>query len=108
MPARPEKIDWDLYQVAIVRACALADNGDREAASACLKELETWPFPIECPVDSQIGYDMSQCEMSTGEGLEWRDARIRDYYGSFVASSTSGGEAAARSYHVSQLLSKKR
>lgn len=107
MPARPATMDWALYKEAIKHACALADSGDRPAANACLDEIEKWPFPGECPRNSQIGYDISECKMSTDAGLAWRADRIESYYSSYVASSTSGGEAAARMSEVQRLLGKR-
>jgi hypothetical protein len=107
MPARPETMDWALYKVAVKHACALADSGDHAAANACLDQIDKWPFPAECPRDSQIAHDMSECEMTTEAGRAWRNARVESYYGSYVASSTSGGEAAARMYEVRRLLGKR-
>ena len=107
MPARPAKMDWALYKDAIKHACTVADTGDRVAADACLTEIDKWPFPGECPRHSQIAYDMSECEMTTEAGREWQAAHVENFYSSYVASSTSGGEAAARIYEVRQLLNKR-
>ncbi|MBM3755418.1 MAG: DUF3601 domain-containing protein [Acidobacteria bacterium] len=106
-PIQIAKMDWDLYKLAIQHAAALADSGDLAAATEYLGQIDKMPFPAECPRDSQIAHDLQRCELSTEAGRAWQMEQVEDLYGSYVAGSTSGGEAAARLSEVRQWLGKR-